>query len=167
MTASQLLRLYPRAWQERYGEEFLATVGDGALRLQQIIDIVSGAVDAWFSSDVRRSTTGPSQQGDVTMHQLIKAACGQGEVRYTTRDSLFGAAVLLVGTFVLMAIGIFLSRQGWPVTGEAFKSLAFPVSLAVSMPMTFLKGQPRKAQIVICVGTVLMLGGATYVATLI
>ncbi len=167
MTAAQLLRLYPREWQERYGEEFLATVGDEALRVQQVIDIVSGAIDAWFSSEVRRSAAGTTSQGDVTMHEVLKAACGHGEVRYTTRDSLLGAAVLLVGTFVLMAIGIFASRSGWPVTGEALKSLAFPVSLAVSMPMTFLKGQPRKAQLVICGGTVLMLGGATYLATLI
>src|SRR4029450_3771169 len=56
MTAPQLRRLSPRAWQERYGEEFLATVGDGALRFQQVIDIVSGAIDARFSSDGRRGT---------------------------------------------------------------------------------------------------------------
>jgi len=144
MTASQLLRLYPREWQERYGEEFIATAGEGALKFQQVIDIVSGAIDAWLSADVRRSAAGSTPQGEVIMHQAIKAACGHGEVRYTTRDSLIGAAALLVGTFVLLAIGIFASRSGWTVTGEALKSLAFPVSLAVSMPMTFLKGQPRK-----------------------
>ena len=54
MTADRLRRLYPRAWRERYGEEFLATIGDGALRLQQIVDIVAGAIDAWVARDVRR-----------------------------------------------------------------------------------------------------------------
>ena len=29
MTASGLLRMYPRAWRQRYGGEFLDTVGDG------------------------------------------------------------------------------------------------------------------------------------------
>jgi hypothetical protein len=46
MRVENLLRLYPRAWRERYGEEFLATVGDGALGVQQTVDIVSAAIDA-------------------------------------------------------------------------------------------------------------------------
>ena len=37
MTAEQLIRLYPRAWRDRYGEEFLATIGDKALHLQQVM----------------------------------------------------------------------------------------------------------------------------------
>lgn len=47
--AECLLRLYPRAWRERYGDELLALVGRGALRPQEVIDIVSGAIDAWLS----------------------------------------------------------------------------------------------------------------------
>src|SRR4029453_7591889 len=104
MTASRLLRLYPRQWRKRYGEEFLATVGDGALRFQQVIDIVSGAIDAWFSSDVRRSTTGSSQQGEATM-TAFKAACGRTQVRMTTRDGLIGAAIMLGTTFTLSSLG--------------------------------------------------------------
>ncbi len=56
-TAEGLLRLYPRAWRDRYGEEFLATVGDDALHVQQMIDIVMGAIDAWLSLDVRRAAS--------------------------------------------------------------------------------------------------------------
>lgn len=46
MRADRLLHLYPRPWRERYGDEFLALVGDRPVRLPQIIDIVSGAIDA-------------------------------------------------------------------------------------------------------------------------
>ena len=49
-SAERLLRLYPRAWRERFGEEFLETAGPGKLRFQQVIDIVSGAIDAWLSA---------------------------------------------------------------------------------------------------------------------
>lgn len=56
MTSDRLLRLYPRAWRERYGEEFVATVGKGRLHVQQVIDIVSGAIDAWLSAEVRNAT---------------------------------------------------------------------------------------------------------------
>ena len=38
MRPEALLRLYPRAWRERYGEEFLATIGPEALGPQQVID---------------------------------------------------------------------------------------------------------------------------------
>ena len=45
MTAQQLVRLYPRAWRERYGDEFVETVGRKALNPQQVIDIIGGALD--------------------------------------------------------------------------------------------------------------------------
>lgn len=166
MTADRLLRLYPRAWRERYGEEFLATAGEGALRLQQVIDIVSGAIDAWLSSEVRRSTTSSTNQGEATMHySAFKAACGQTSLRFATRDMWLGMAVLLGGTILLSALGIFANRSGWPVTGEILKSLALPASMTLSMPVTVLKGQPWKAQVVVCGATLLMLIGAGYVAS--
>ena len=166
MTASQLLRLYPRAWQQRYGDEFLATVGDGALRFQQIIDIVSGAIDAWFSSDVRRSTTSPSQQGEATMTAL-KAACARTQVRMTTRDGIIGAAIMIGVTFALSALGIAVKRAGSPDLGELLTSLSFSAALVISMPFTFMKGQPWRAQVVICGGTLLLLTLITYLATFI
>jgi hypothetical protein len=167
MTASQLLRLYPRGWRERYGDEFLATVGDEALRFQQIVNIVSGAIDARLSADVRRSVAGTSQQGVTAMHPSLKALCGTGDYRMTTRDGLIGAAVMLLGTAILVALGILANRAGHPAMGEALKSLSFSVALTLSMPATFLKGQPWKAQFVICGATLLLLVVATYVATLI
>jgi hypothetical protein len=56
-SAERLLRLFPRAWPARYGEGLLDTVGEGRLRPQPWIDIVSGAADAWLSADVRRALT--------------------------------------------------------------------------------------------------------------
>jgi hypothetical protein len=57
-------------------------------------------------------------------------------------------------------------RNGWPVTGEILKSLAFPGSLMISMPFTFLKGQPWKAQAVIVLGTLALLVAISLVASL-
>ncbi len=157
-SSERLLRLYPRAWRERYGEEFLATVGHGALRLQQVIDIVSGAIDAWLSADVRRATRNrrlAPNQGEPTMLKSMMA-CGQTKMRFTTRDSLIGAGVLIAASLVFSLLGIAARRNGWPVTGEILMSLAFPGSLMLSMPFTFLKGQPWKAQVAI-IGTTLAL----------
>jgi hypothetical protein len=171
MTAHQLLHLYPRAWRDRYGEEFLATVGHGALRAQQIVDIVAGAIDAWLSLDVRRMT-----QAQQATHQLaggsamtgkLHAICHGTTLRYTKRDALIGAAIMMGGTIVFSAVGIYARRHAMPVTGEIVKSLAFPGSLTLSMPFVFLKGQPWKAQVVLIGGTMALLVLAGYVASLI
>lgn len=53
-----LLRLYPRSWRERYGDEFEAVLEQRPLRLRDVMDIVRGGLDARFhhsrSSDIRR-----------------------------------------------------------------------------------------------------------------
>jgi len=94
-------------------------------------------------------------------------SCGQTELRMTKRDSLIGAGVMIGATVVFSALGIALRRNGWPVTGEILKSLAFPGSLMLSMPFTFLKGQPWKAQTAIVAGTLVLLAAAGYIASLI
>ena len=90
MTARRLLNLYPRAWRARYGDEFLETVGNGDLRLQQIVDIISSAVDAWLSADVRHATRPASAVtaggNTMTVRAMI---CRTNNARYTTRDSPF------------------------------------------------------------------------------
>jgi hypothetical protein len=41
--AGALLRLYPRAWRERYGDEFLAFVADTGLSWRAVADVVAAA----------------------------------------------------------------------------------------------------------------------------
>ena len=81
MNGADLLRLYPRAWRERYGDECLAVVGDRRLGFQQVIEILSGAIDAWLSSDVRRAV----QPQGVSYHSggstMLEAICADSNVR--------------------------------------------------------------------------------------
>lgn len=167
--AERLLRLYPRAWRERYGEEFLATVGQGALSLQQVMDIVSGAIDAWLSADVRRATTAvrAAPSGGEPMKLKSMMICERTKLRYTKRDSLIGAGVMIGATLLFLLLGIAAQRDGWVATGEILKSLAFPGSLTLSMPFWLMKGQPWKAQAVILGGTLALLVAAGCLASLI
>lgn len=170
MTADRLLRLYPRPWRDRYGTEFLETVGPGALQAQQVIDIALGAIDAWLSAEVRRSAVGDSvvpDSGGRAMLATMKATCRDSKVRYTTRDMLISAAVLLAATLVISGAGIMIDRGGHAALGEALKSLSFPVSVTISMPFGVLKGQPWRAQAAVLGATLLILVGAAYLATLI
>lgn len=167
MLRERLLQMYPRAWRERYGEEFLATMGHGALHPQQVIDIVSGAIDAWLSADVRRATmpsrVAPSGGGPMVLKSLM--VCDRRQVRSTTRDSLVGAGVMIGATLFLTMMGITARRSGWPATGEVLTNLSFLGSLTLSMPFWLMKGQPWKAQVVIVGGTLSLLAAIGYVAS--
>jgi hypothetical protein len=161
----RLLRLYPRAWRERYGEEFLAMVGDDPLTVQQVIDMVSGAIDAWLSADVRRATMAPGvapSGGRPMLKSLL--ACERKQMRATTRDGLVAAGVMIGATLLFTLSGIAARRAGWSTTGDVLLNLAFPGSLTLSMPFWLMKGQPWKAQLVIVGGTLTVLVVIGYLA---
>ena len=166
MRPETLLRLYPRAWRERYGEEFLAIIGSDALGPQQVIDMVSGAIDAWLSADVRRAITPASvaRTGGGLMNVKALMACDRKQARYTTRDGLIGAGVMLGASVILVIVGIAAKRGGWPATGEALVNLSFSMSFLLSMPFWLTKGQPWKAQGVIIAVTLMLLSAAAYLA---
>ena len=169
MLRERLLRLYPRAWRERYGAEFLATVEPGPLNMQQVVDIVSGAIDARLSTDVRRATVAsrvaPSEGGPMIQKSLT--ICERNQTRYTKRDGMIGGGVMLGATLFFTMLGLGLRRAGWSATGEVVISLAFTGSLTLSMPFWLMKGQPWKAQVVIVGGTLAMLVAIGCVAELI
>jgi len=165
MTADRLLRLYPRAWRERYGEEFLEFVGPGRLRLQQVIDIVSGAVDAHLSREVRRSTA--PDGGGAIMLTSLKAVCARTGPPITRRDGVIGAAVMIGTTIVFVALGTLLKRQGWESASEVVISLSYSASLLLTMPFLWLKGKSWKAQTFLVGVPMLLLIGMGYLSTLI
>ena len=168
MTVHGLLRLYPRAWRDRYGEEFVDVVGQRPLSVQQSVDIMMGAIDAWLSRRVRATVRGSgagAASGGAKMIQQMKLRCAVAQPRYTTRDALISAGVLLLGSVLLSVAGILFSRQDYPVMGDILKSLAFPVAMTISMPFAILKGQPRKAVVFTMVVTLGLLFIATWIAT--
>jgi hypothetical protein len=163
-----LLRFYPRAWRERYGEEFLATVGHDSLGVHQTVDVISAAIDAWLSADVRRATMASNispNEGGPTM--LRSTVCARTQPRYTKRDALIGSGVMLAATFVFMLVGIAARRAGWPESGKVLIALAYPASITLSMPFWLMKGQPWKAQLVIVGGALVLLTAIGFLSVLI
>ena len=166
----RLLRLYPPAWRARYGEEFAATVEDVGLRPQLVIDIVSGAIDAWLSSEVRRAvrpqrfTADRQQGGTMTVKSML---CSDTRARPTTRDSLISAGVLLASAAFFAALHVYAQRQGWPTAAAILQMLAFPGSVVLSMPFAILKGQPWRAQAVFTVVPLAILVAIAYSTSLL
>ena len=52
-----LLRLYPRAWRERYGDEMLALLEAQPASLLDRLDLIGGAIDAHLHPQVRGAAT--------------------------------------------------------------------------------------------------------------
>lgn len=156
MRAGRLLRLYPRAWRERYGHEFLAMVESESLHPTHAADIIRGALDAWLSADVRRITTAtrvaPTAGGPMTIKSLL--ICERNAPGVTPRDGLMGAGVMLGVSLLATILSAAAVRSGQPHVGEALRNLGFPVSFTVSMPFWLMKGQSWKAQAAI-LGTTL------------
>lgn len=46
INARLLVRLYPRAWRKRYGEELVELLGD-RVRPRDVVDILRGAANEW------------------------------------------------------------------------------------------------------------------------
>ena len=160
--ASRLLRLYPRAWRDRYGDEFVAIAADqGGLNAAQTIDVVFAAIDAWLSMDVRQATraasAGTSTGGGSTM--LKAMLCERTKPRVTIVDGLIGAGIMIASTLLFLWLTSAARNAGWTEAAKAIAGLSFPVSFTVSMPFWLMRGQPWKAQAAIIGGTLVILIG--------
>ncbi|MDE3155316.1 MAG: hypothetical protein KGN76_09440 [Acidobacteriota bacterium] len=162
--ADRLLRLYPRAWRERYGDEFLALAGAGPLGPRQTFDVVCGAIDAWLSGDVRRAAASGRAATNHGGMQMLKSmlACERNAARYTVRDALIAALFLIGVTFLLTRLGQAASASGWPATGGVLTQFGFLVALTLSFPFWIMKGQPWRAQAAIMGTTLVFLAAIGY-----
>jgi len=160
--AERLLRLYPRAWRARYGEEFLALLRDGRLTSRSVFDVVSGAVDArlssWRTTPGDRDATSHASQGGAAVLQTLKLAC-RNPSPVSTRDWLVGAGVMLGLTAIVTLIGVGLDKTGYIALGQFVIRFGFFVGLQVSLLFTFLKGQPVRVQAVLAGGPLAIVAG--------
>ena len=96
----------------------------------------------------------------------LTAACMDTRPVSTT-NALVSAAVLIGTAALLLSFGIAAGRLGHPVWSDALKSLAFPLSVVVSMPFSILRGQGWRAQAVVLGTTTGILLLATWLSTVI
>jgi hypothetical protein len=163
VTTDRLLRFYPRRWRERYGEEFRELMGDGPLGIQQQFDVFMGAIDAHLAWSPSGNSTNVGNQEARVMAGL-RSVCATRGARMTTRDGVIGASIYLGVTAVIAVAGIWLKRHDMRQHAEILLSLAFPFSMVLAMPVTFMKGQPLRAQATVMgttLGILLLIGYLT------
>jgi hypothetical protein len=68
-----LLRLYPRAWRERYGDEMLALLEAQPASLLDRLDLIGGAIDAHLHPQVRGAEN-PDKESSVSTRVLALVA---------------------------------------------------------------------------------------------
>ena len=158
---SALIRLYPRAWQQRYGREMRELLAAQKPTVRVFADLVAGAVDARLNPQWMPADRAGTKQG--AGHMVKAFRCAPEGV--SVSDQWRSAAWLVGGSLVLTLAGVALKLQiGSNSFSEGLLYSAFPASLMLSSECTYLKRYSTAARTVMSVGgavlIVLMMWGA-------
>lgn len=156
-----LLRLYPKAWRDLYGEEFAGILAAQRLSPRLLLDIIGGAVDARLQPQVRLA------EGDTMTRNLLKRCAASGP-QLSKREELLGAAAMI--GFSLVGAGLYIwASYVYPDNKlvDTFGVMTFPAAVTATMPFTYLKGHSRKSQVLTVGGLLVFLAGISYLAAMI
>ena len=128
MKATSLIRLYPRAWRERYGEEFHDLVASHEARPRLIFDILIGALDARLAPQPQVAGQAKGAVAGGSVMEVLKAGCGRSPAM--SRVEALKYALLIVGaTAVTAVIVVWLKRAfGGNVWTEALGLATFSIT---------------------------------------
>ena len=157
-----LLRLYPRAWRSRYGDEFAELLDSEPVSLSLVIDVLFGAVDARVrpqaSVHTAQAREQPQPGGGTMVEKILELRCVGYGPNVTRRDQWAAVIVMLGGTVVLTLVWMAAHvRFGDNPYVDAFSLVPFLTAMLLSMPLTYLKGRPAVSQAVFVGASVLVL----------
>lgn len=161
-----LLKLYPRAWRRRYGDELTDLIARQPFSVGAAVDIIAGAIDAWIHP---QASVAPfllsATKGEATMlTKIARFNCGYGP-NVTAADQRKSVAVSLGGTVLFTMIWMW-TRRGLGDNDyiESLSVLAFLVPTLFSLRYTSLKGRSPGVQIIFIAGTSLLVTAVLLVA---
>lgn len=128
---SAILRLYPPAWRERYGDELVALLEEHPASPLDHLDLIRGAIDARLHPQVQGTDVSPEQEIPMNQKQLgVVAAIGgivwilavvsvfvlprQADGYRDVSLAAFGLALGIAMTGI--ALGELGTRQGSPIS---------------------------------------------------
>jgi hypothetical protein len=136
-----LLRLYPAAWRERYGEEFLEILARERRTPLLVLDVLAGAFDAHLNSRLGARSAKPAAgaAGGIAMIGGLSFRCAGADRE--TRAEMFRSSLLLAGLIIAMtALYVALRREyGSLLWVEALGFAAMPLSLSLWSAQSVLK----------------------------
>jgi hypothetical protein len=164
-----MIRLYPAAWQQRYGEEFAEALSHQRASMGLMVDVLGGAVDAWLHPRLYKEI----KQGEMTMTNQMEnemnganamamiRRCAVGGPRLSQRDQLVAGIWTAAGMLTLSTLYVVLRRlyHGTPAV-EALGYTAMPGVYVLYLQMAYLRNRPLLTQASIVVGVL----GTLYLA---
>ena len=138
-TARRLVRLYPRAWRQRYEEEFVAMLEQGPVSVRGLFDVALGALDAQLRPQVA------SEGSMVVAERMLSSvllvlwawvglvAAGVGFQKMTEYDDFVRAArdnVAVGVAFHAVVIGAVLALAAFTVGSAPIAFAALQKALA-------------------------------------
>jgi hypothetical protein len=169
MTGATLLRLYPRAWRTRYGDEFLELVGDDRLGWWQVVDIVCGAIDARVTRPAHleaMATDGPRTRMGGHVTSILRRGCVRADAR-AGREMVIGSLITAIGALGLAALGGAMRRRGFVWSGDFLRNYAVTACVLVGSLVWALQGQSRVSRTVLIAGLLAFVAVVTFVAMVI
>jgi hypothetical protein len=161
---SVLIRLYPRAWRQRYGEEMRELLASQPSSLRTLTDLVAGALDARLNPQHMPALPAGGNEGVGTMMKALRCA----PAGVTIQDQWRSAAWMIGGSFVLTAFGILLKlRIGPNALSEGLLYAAFPASLMLSLECTYLKRYSAASRRTMSIGGALFVILIVWLATVV
>jgi hypothetical protein len=155
-----LLNLYPRRWRRRYGEEFRALLGAQPFSIGAMIDVISGAIDAWIYPQMMVAVqTVAAAEGEQNMlAKTMRFRCA-GYGPEVTRADQWKSLAVMVGVTIVLSLGwMWLHvRSGDNPYVDSFSLMPFLIGLLLSMRYTNLKARSAQTQAVFIAGSIMML----------
>jgi hypothetical protein len=166
---SWILRLYPRSWRRRYGDEVAALLEGRGFSLAIAIDLIAGAIDARLhpAATLGASAAASHDKEGTMLQKVAKFDCaalvGGTDLSRGDQWKSAGAAVGLtvVLTIVWMAVHI---RIGDNPYVDSLSVMTFIVPILFSMRYTYLKKRSAGAQAIFIGGTSLAIAALMLVA---
>lgn len=148
-----LIRLYPRAWQQRYGAEMRELLAQNRFTLRAAADLIAGAIDARIYP--QRMPAQPGAEAGATM--MTRAfRCAPAGV--TMADQRRSAGWMIGGSLGLTAIAVLLKMQLGPnAFSEGLLYSSFPAALMLSNECTTLKRYSPAARVAMSGGGALLI----------
>jgi hypothetical protein len=136
-----LVRLYPKAWQERYGEEFSEVLAGQRASVGLIVDVLGGALDARLHPQVHVQQTSMAK-GDTMTADMMKR-CALGGPKGSKKEMLALAVAYLALTFGYVRLS--KAFHGSPAV-EALGYSLFALMILVYLQMSYLRRRSVAAQ---------------------
>ncbi|HEY7497619.1 MAG TPA: hypothetical protein VH740_03865 [Vicinamibacterales bacterium] len=149
--SAALIRLYPREWRVRYGDEMAHVLAEQPTTMRLVFDLLAGAIDAWMYPQSSAGAAGATASKGETAVTKLLTYCQPHEI---TSAEYNRSVVWMLGTTVVLS-GIFLALRralGDNILVDAFGVSTFPVAVLVSSWATYFKRYSKTARVAIIAG---------------